>query len=67
MHYTTHKTYSFTSHPKQLWLTVLLNDTSAVTSLAAIRTHILTTPELKSDALDRQATVLHSAKIDLCT
>ena len=33
-------------------------DTSAVTSQAGIRTHILTTPELEFDALDRSATTL---------
>ena len=42
---------------KQLWLSVLLNDTSAVTSHTGIRTHILTTPELESNARDRSATV----------
>ena len=41
---------------KQLWLSVLLKDTSAVTGQAGIRTHILTTPELESNALDRAAT-----------
>ena len=43
VHYTTHGTYSFTSHPKgrrtkQLRLSVLLKDTSAA---AGNRTHIL--------------------------
>ena len=41
---------------KQLLLSVLLKDTSAV---AGIRTHILATPELESNALDRSATTLH--------
>ena len=63
VHYTTHGTYSFTSHPKartkQLWLSVLLKDTSATTGQAGIRTHILATPELESNALDRSATILH--------
>ena len=45
---------------KQLWLSVLLKDTSAVTSHAWIRTHILTTPELESDGLDRSAMTLQS-------
>ena len=53
-HYTTHGTYRFT---KQLWfISVLLKDTSAPTGQAGIRTHILTTPELESNALDRSAT-----------
>ena len=38
---------------------VLLKDTSAATGQAGIRTHILTTPELEYDALDRSATTLH--------
>ena len=37
-------------------LSVLLKDTSAATDLAGIRTHILATPELESNALDRSAT-----------
>ena len=43
---------------KQLWLhvSVLLKDTSAATGQAGIRTHILVTPELESNALDRSAT-----------
>ena len=41
---------------KQLRLSVLLKDTSAA---AGIQTHILTTPELESNALDRSATTLH--------
>ena len=44
---------------KQLWLSVLLKDTSAVTGQAVIQTHILTTPELESNALDRSATKVH--------
>ena len=44
---------------KQLWLSVLLKDTSAATGQAGIRTHILTAPELESNALDRSATTLH--------
>ena len=43
---------------KQLWLSVLLKDTSAATGQAGIRTHILATPELESNALDRSATTL---------
>ena len=42
----------------QLWLSVLLNDTSAATGQAGIRTHILATPELESNALDRSVTML---------
>ena len=42
----------------QLWLSVLPKDTSAATGQAGIRTHILTTPELESNALDRSATTL---------
>ena len=38
---------------EQLWLNVLLNDTSTATGQAGIWTHILTTPELESNALDR--------------
>ena len=41
---------------KQLWLSVLLKDTSAATGQAGIRTHIPTTPELESNARDRLAT-----------
>ena len=37
---------------KQLWLSVLLKDTSAKTGQAGIQTHILATPELESNALD---------------
>ena len=64
VHYTTHGTYmySFTSHPKDeaiKGLSVLLKDTSAATGHAGIRTHILTMPELESNALDRSATTLH--------
>ena len=44
---------------KQLWLSVLLKDTSAATGQAGIRTHILITPELESNALDRSATTHH--------
>ena len=40
-------------------ISVLLKDTSAATGQAGIRTHILATPELKSNALDRSATTLH--------
>ena len=43
---------------KQLWLSVLLKDTSASTGQAGIQTHILTMPELESNALDRSATTL---------
>ena len=56
---------------KQLWLgffyvhytntRVLLKDTSAATGQAAIRTHILTTPELETNAPDRLATTLHDS------
>ena len=53
---------------KQLWLSVLLKDTSAATGLAGIRTHILATPELESNALDRSATTLaDTTKYDLST
>ena len=41
---------------KQLLLSVLLKDTSAA---ARTQAHILTTPELESNALDRSATTLH--------
>ena len=44
---------------KQLWLSVLLKDTSAATGQAVIQTHILAMPELESNALDRSATSLH--------
>ena len=46
---------------QQLWLSVLLKDTSAVTSQAGIRTHILTTPELESNALDRSTNFTSSS------
>ena len=45
---------------KQLWLSVLLKDTSAATGQAGIRTHILTIPELESNALDRLAMTLQA-------
>ena len=48
---------------KQLWLSVLLKDTSVTTSQARIWTHILTTSELESNALDRSATTLHSIHV----
>ena len=42
---------------KQLWLlSVWFKDTSAATGQAGIRTHVLTTPELESNARDRSAT-----------
>ena len=44
---------------KQLWLSVLLKNTSAATGQAGIRTHILTTPVVQSNVLDRSATTLH--------
>ena len=62
VHYTTHGTYSFTSHPK--------GEAIMVKCLAqghkrrdrpwpGFEPHILTTPELESNALDRSATTLH--------
>ena len=42
-----------------LRLSVLLKDTSAATGQAGIQTHILTTPELESNAQDRLATTPH--------
>ena len=62
VHYTTHGTNSFTSHPKDeaiIWLSVLLKDTSAATGQAGIRTHILTTSE---HAQDCSATTLFEKK-----
>ena len=58
VHYTTHGTYSFTSHPKDeaIMVNILLKDTSAA---AGIRSHILATPEFESNAPDRSATTLH--------
>ena len=44
---------------KQLWVSVLLKDTSTATGQAGIQTHILTTPEIESNALDRLATSVH--------
>ena len=49
---------------RQLWLSVLLKDTSAATDQAGIRTHILTASELESNALDRSATTLHNEWIN---
>ena len=64
VHYTTQHTGPTALHPirktKQLWFSVLLKDTSAATGQAGIRTHILTTPELEPNALDRSATTLHA-------
>ena len=49
VHYTTHGTaLRPIRRTKQLWLSVLLKDTSAATGQAGIRTHILATPELES-------------------
>ena len=48
---TTHMTYSFTSHPKDEAIMVKC----LAQGQAGIRTHILTTPELESNALDRSA------------
>ena len=46
---------------KQLWLSVLLKDTSVTTG---IRTHILLlTPELESGKLDRSATTPHNVSL----
>ena len=47
---------------KQLWLSVLLKDTSTSTGQAGIQTlyNILTTPEPESNALDRSAMTLHN-------
>ena len=50
---------------KQLWLSVLLKDTSAATGQAGIRTHILTTLELESNALDSSAMFLKTDKPSL--
>ena len=50
---------------KQLWLSVLLKDTSAATGQAGIRTHILATPELESNALDRSATTYFKIKFNV--
>ena len=41
---------------KQLWSSVLLKNTSDMIDQAGIRTHILTTLELESNALDCSAT-----------
>ena len=50
---------------KQLWLSVLLKDTSVT---AGIRTHILLlTPVLESGKLDRSATTLQHEVCHLCT
>ena len=49
---------------KQLWLSVLLKDTSATTGQAGIRTHILATLELESNALDRSATTLRVSSFE---
>ena len=54
--------YSPIRRRKQLWLSVLLKDTSTTTGQAGIRTHILATPELESNALDRSATTLHNIR-----
>ena len=58
VHYTTHGTYGFTSHPNDETIMVKLKETSAATGQAGIRTHILTTPELEPNALDCSATTL---------
>ena len=61
VHYTTHRTYIFTSHPKDEAIMVL-KDTIAATGQAGIWTHILTTSELESNALDRSATTFQLGK-----
>ena len=64
VHYIPHGTYSFTSRPKNEAIMVkwhvLLKDTSPATGQGGIRTHILATPELESNALDCSATTLHN-------
>ena len=51
-------------------LLLLLKDTSAATGQAGIGTHILTTPELESDTLERSTMTLHTSvfvkRIGLC-
>ena len=61
VHYTTHGTYSFTSHPKDeaIMVKCLAQGHKRRTGQAGIQTHILTTPELESNALDRSAMTLH--------
>ena len=59
MHYTTRGTYSFTSHPKNDAIMVKCLAHGHERRQAGIRTYILTTPELESNALDRSATTLH--------
>ena len=43
--------------PSELGRSVLLKDTSSATGQAGIRNHILTPPELESDALDGHDTL----------
>ena len=58
--YTTHGTYSFTSHPKDeaIMVKCLAQGHKCRDRQAGIRTHILATPELESNALDRSATTV---------
>ena len=57
--YSLYNTYTVVNL-KFCFICVLLKDTSAATGQAGIRTHILTTPELESNALDHSATTLHN-------
>ena len=63
VHYTTHATYSFTSHPKDEAIMVIVSCSRTQAPRPARpgidRTHILTTPELESNTPDRSATTLH--------
>ena len=55
----------YTTHVLSESNKVLPKDTSAATGQAGIQTHILTTPELESNALDRSATTLQCNKVIL--
>ena len=59
--YTTHRTHSFTSHPKDEAIMVKClaqGHKRRDRGQAGIRTHVLTTPELEYNALDCSATTL---------
>ena len=61
VHYTTHGTYSFTSHlkDKAIMVKCLAQGHKRRDRPGRVRTHILATSELESNALDRSATTLH--------
>ena len=67
VHYTTHGTYSFTSHPKDEAIMVKCLAQGHTCHYLESNPHsgFLTRPEFESGALDRSATTLHSLNQDI--